>query len=77
MISTWANIACWHYAVYKGGKFGWRIGLFNRIANKRQKIQYVSEKKENVSQSASKRHAVKLRIHIAIYISIFFLQEIQ
>lgn len=62
----------------QGGKFGWRIGLFNRIANKRQqKIQYVSEKKENVSQSASKRHAVKLRIHIAIYISIFFLQEIQ
>lgn len=29
----------------QGGKFGWRIGLFNRIANKRQKIQYVSEKK--------------------------------
>lgn len=32
----------------QGGKFGWRIGLFNRIANKRQKIQYVSEKKKKM-----------------------------
>lgn len=56
----------------QGGKFGWRIGLFNRIANKRQKIQYVSEKKETVSQSASKRHAVKLRnSHCYIHFSLF------
>lgn len=60
----------------QGGKFGWRIGLFNRIANKRQKIQYVSEKKENVSQSASKRHAVKLRnSHRYIYFYLFFYKK--
>lgn len=47
----------------------------SRIRDK--KYSMFLKKKENVSQSASKRHAVKLRIHIAIYISIFFLQEIQ
>lgn len=46
----------------------------SRIRDK--KYSMFLKKKENVSQSASKSHAVKLRIHIAIYISIFFLQEI-
>lgn len=61
----------------QGGKFGWRIGLFNRIANKRQKIQYVSEKKKMFLNRLPNVTLSNCVIHIAIYISIFFLQEIQ